>query len=44
MSVRSARDRSLRLFMEYDTLTETGERLLRFADQLGVSVAHLRMS
>jgi hypothetical protein len=41
-SVRAARDGLLRLFMEYDTLVETGERLPRFADQLGVSVAELR--
>jgi hypothetical protein len=41
-SVRTARDGLLRLFMEYDTLAETGERLPRFADQLGVSVAELR--
>lgn len=41
-SVRSAQDGSLRLFMEYDTLVETDERLPRFADQLGVPVAELR--
>lgn len=41
-SVRTARDGALRLFMEYDTLAETGERLPRFADQLGVPVADLR--
>jgi len=41
-SVRTARDGALRLFMEYDTLTETGEKLSKFADQLGVTVADLR--
>ena len=35
-SVRTARQGSLRLFMEYDTLTETGARLPKFAGQLGV--------
>jgi hypothetical protein len=41
-SVRAARDGLLRLFMEYDTLAETGEKLPKFAGQLGVSVAELR--
>jgi hypothetical protein len=41
-SVRTARDRLLRLFMEYDTLAETEERLPKFAGQLGVPVADLR--
>ncbi len=41
-SVRTAREGSLRLFMEYDTLAETGERLPKFADQLGVPAADLR--
>ena len=41
-SVRTARDGSLRLFMEYDTLTETSQRLPKFADQLGVPEADLR--
>jgi len=41
-SVRTAREGALRLFMEYDTLTETGQRLPRFAGQLGVPVADLR--
>jgi len=41
-SMRTARDGLLRLFMEYDTLAETAERLPRFADQLGVSAAELR--
>ena len=41
-SVRTAREGSLRLFMEYDTLTETGERLAKFADQLHVPAADLR--
>ena len=40
-SVRTARDGSLRLFMEYDTLTETSQRLPKFADQLGVPEADL---
>lgn len=41
-SVWSAQDGSLRLFMEYDTLVETQEKLPKFADQLGVSVDELR--
>ena len=41
-SVRSAQDGSLRLFMEYDTLVETQEKLPKFASQLGISVAELR--
>ena len=41
-SVRTAQRGSLRLFMEYDTLTETAARLPKFAGQLGVSVADLR--
>jgi hypothetical protein len=41
-SVWSAQDGSLRLFMEYDTLIETGEKLPKFADQLGVTVSELR--
>jgi hypothetical protein len=41
-SVRTARQGSLRLFMEYDTLTELEARLPKFAGQLGVSVADLR--
>ena len=41
-SVRSAQDGALRLFMEYDTLVETGEKLPRFAGQLGVTVPELR--
>jgi hypothetical protein len=41
-SVRAARDGSLRLFMEYDTLAETSQRLPRFAGQLGVPTADLR--
>lgn len=41
-SVRSAQDGSLRLFMEYDTLVETQEKLPKFAGQLGISVAELR--
>jgi hypothetical protein len=42
-SVRTAQQGSLRLFMEYSTLTETGARLPKFADQLGVPVANLRL-
>jgi hypothetical protein len=41
-SVWSAQDGSLRLFMEYDTLIETDEKLPKFADQLGVTVTELR--
>ncbi len=41
-SVRTARDGLLRLFVEYDTLAETGEKLPKFAGQLGVPVADLR--
>jgi hypothetical protein len=41
-SVRTAQRGSLRLFMEYDTLTELEARLPKFADQLGVSVVDLR--
>jgi hypothetical protein len=41
-SVWSARDGSLRLFMEYDTLIETDEKLPKFAAQLGVTVSQLR--
>jgi hypothetical protein len=41
-SVWSAQDGSLRLFMEYDTLVETQEKLPKFAGQLGISVAELR--
>jgi len=41
-SIRTARGGSLRLFMEYDTLLETNERLPKFADQLGASVPELR--
>ena len=41
-SVWSAQDGSLRLFMEYDTLIETDEKLPKFADQLGVTVSELR--
>jgi len=41
-SVRTAQRGSLRLFMEYDTLTETETRLPKFAGQLGVPVADLR--
>lgn len=40
-SVRLAQCGSLRLFMEYDTLTETGARLSRFAEQLGVRTNEL---
>jgi hypothetical protein len=41
-SVRTAKDGSLRLFIEYDTLAETASRLPRFAEQLGVPTANLR--
>jgi hypothetical protein len=41
-SVRTARDGLLRLFMEYDTLAETGERLPKFAGQLGVPAVELQ--
>ena len=41
-SIRTAKGGSLRLFMEYDTLLETNERLPKFADQLGASVPELR--
>jgi hypothetical protein len=41
-SVRTAQDGSLCLFMEYDTLVETQEKLPKFARQLGVSVDELR--
>jgi hypothetical protein len=40
-SVRTAQQGSLRVFMEYDTLTETEARLPKFAGQLGVPVADL---
>jgi hypothetical protein len=41
-SVRAQAKGSVRLFMEYDTLVETNERLPRFAQQLDVSEAALR--
>ena len=41
-SVRTAQQGSLRMFMEYDTLTETEAKLPKFAGQLGVPVADLR--
>jgi len=41
-SVQSAQDGALRLFMEYDTLIETDEKLPKFADHLGVTVPELR--
>jgi hypothetical protein len=41
-SVRTAREGPIRLFMEYDTLAETGQRLPKFAGQLGVPTAELR--
>lgn len=41
-SVRTARQGSLRLFMEHDTLIETAARLPKFAGQLSVPVADLR--
>ena len=42
MSVWSAAEGSLRLFMEYDTLVETEAKLPKFARQFGVSVDELR--
>jgi len=42
MSVWSAEEGSLRLFMEYDTLVETEEKLPKFARQFGVPVDELR--
>ena len=41
-SIRTAQGGSLGLFMEYDTLLETNERLPKFADELGASVPELR--
>lgn len=41
-SVTTAQRGLLRLFMEYDTLAETAERLPKFAGQLGVPEAELR--
>ncbi len=41
-SVTTARDGEVRLFMEYDTLAETGRKLPKFARDLGVTVADLR--
>ena len=41
-SVMTARDGSLRLFTEYDTLVETTERLPRFVGQPGVPITQLR--
>jgi hypothetical protein len=41
-SVQTAREGALRLFMEHDTLAETGQKLPKFAAQLGVPVAKLR--
>jgi hypothetical protein len=41
-SVQTAREGSIRLFMEYDTLTEAQGRLPRFARQFGVPEAELR--
>jgi hypothetical protein len=41
-SVTTARDGKIRLFMEFDTLTETLARLPKFAAQFGVTVADLR--
>lgn len=40
-SVREARDQSLRLFMECDTLKETAEVLPQFAQGLGTTVSEL---
>lgn len=41
-SVTTARDGEVRLFMEYETLTETAKKLPKFARDLGVTVAELR--
>jgi hypothetical protein len=41
-SVREAHDQSLRLFMEYETLKETGQKLPEFAQGLGVTVSELK--
>jgi hypothetical protein len=41
-SMATARDGEVRLFMEYDTLTETVTHLPKFAGDLGVTVAELR--
>jgi hypothetical protein len=41
-SVTTARDGMIRLFMEYDTLTEAIARLPRFSRQFGVPVTELR--
>lgn len=41
-SVTTARDGEIRLFMEYDTLIETGKKLPKFARDLGVTVAELQ--
>jgi hypothetical protein len=40
-SVTTARDGSIRLFMEYDTLVETQRKLPKFARDLGVTTAEL---
>lgn len=41
-SVRIAQDGLVRLFMEYDTLVETGQKLPKFAEQFGIPVTELR--
>jgi len=41
-SVRIARNGAVRLFMEYDTLVETGQKLPKFAEQFGIPVTDLR--
>src|SRR5262245_17905922 len=41
-SVRIARNGSVRLFMEYDTLVETEQKLPKFAEQFGIPVTDLR--
>ena len=41
-SVTTARDGMIRLFMEFETLSETLSRLPRFAAQFGVTAAELR--
>lgn len=41
LSLSTARDGSVRLFMEYETLAETGRKLSKFAKDLGVTTADL---
>lgn len=41
LSLSTARDGSVRLFIEYETLAETGRKLPKFAKDLGVSAVEL---